>query len=320
MSSKTQRYLAADIGATNSRFALFQDCGGNLGMVQVERIPTQQAKSFADLLNLLRQSSLGPALRQCRAAALAVPGAVQNGIYAKPPNISWDIDIRTADLEGLPNRIILLNDFAAQAYACRTKAVAQALPIHPRRGDAHGVVGVIGAGTGLGHGFLVPLPKQHFLALPSEAGHAAFAFATQEEQAFERFLQQQLALKYIIGDVVVSGQGLALLHQFHFGEKVAPSQAAAVFTEDSPVLRWFARFYGRACRQFALNVLATGGIYICGGVAAKNPFLVQHREFIREFMNNPHYSALLQCIPIALNTNEDSGLWGAALAAELASC
>ncbi|SDB25874.1 glucokinase [Desulfonatronum thiosulfatophilum] len=314
-----QYFLAADIGGTNSRFALFRHHNHTLEKSDVIRIPTRQAGSFAELLSLLKQSRLGPFINDCRAAALAVPGAVQHGIYANPPNIPWDIDIPGTDLQGLPKTTIILNDFAAQAYACKTGAVDQAVPINEGRPDNQGVVGVIGAGTGLGHGMLVPLTEERYLALPSEAGHAAFAFTNHEERSYERFVMQRLGLDYVYADVIVSGQGLALLHHFHFGKKVLPHQAAAAMNDESPVLQWFTRFYGRVCRHFALNVLATGGMYIAGGVAAKNPILVQHPEFLREFHNNPNYGELLRDIPIFLNTNEDSGLWGAALAAQLAA-
>lgn len=309
--------LAADIGGTTCRFAIFSEQSGRLEMERAVRIPTRSAGSFAELLLLLKQSPLGGILPECRAAGLAVAGAVRHGVFANPPNIPWEIDLRDTDLSGLPQRVMLLNDFAAQAYACKTEAVAQAVTVNPGIPEEGAVVAVIGAGTGLGHGLLIPL-KSVFLALPSEAGHTAFSFVGEEERDYERFLLERTGLAYIHGDVVVSGRGLALLHHFHFGEVLEPVQAAAALIPGSPVQAWFARFYGRACRQFALAVLATGGLFISGGVAAKNPRLVRDPAFMAEFVNNPGYGRLLQSIPVALNANEDSGLWGAALAARLA--
>lgn len=318
-SNPTQLYLAADIGGTNSRFALFEDLGDTMRLRCVERIFTSKTDSFNDLLCLLKEGSLGPDLPLCRAGALAVAGAVREGVRADPPNIPWTIDIRSTNLTGLPEKLILLNDFAAQAYAWKTAALAGAVTINAGCPDVEGIMGVIGAGTGLGHGMLVPLPGGGFLALPSEAGHAAFAFVNQEEAEFEAFVRQQMKLDYVIAETVVSGLGLSLLHHFHFGERLPPERVAADMDHTSPVSAWFARFYGRACRHFALNVLATGGMGVTGGVAAKNPGLVRHPEFLREFTDNPSYQSLLQAIPVFLNTNEDSGLWGAALAAKLAS-
>ena len=310
-------YLAADIGGTTSRFALFEVRGDTMQLRSVERIPTVEADSFRDLLRLLRDGPLGSELSRCRAGALAVAGAVQGGVQADPPNIPWDIDIRSTNLSGLPETVILLNDFSAQAYACKTAALDEAVTINAGQPDEWGMVGLIGAGTGLGHGMLARLPGGGFLALPSEAGHAAFAFVNQEEVAFEDFVRRELRLDYVFAEAVVSGQGLTLLHWFHFGQRLRPEEVAAVMDDASPVCAWFARFYGRACRQFALNILATGGMVVAGGVAAKNPALVRHPEFWREFTGNPNYRSLLQNIPVILNTNEDSGLWGAALAAKL---
>jgi glucokinase len=310
-------YLAADIGGTSSRFALFTDQAGALSLRQAVTLPTREAGSFQELMEMLPATPLGPDLAGCHAAAIAVAGAVQRETYANPPNIDWDINLDQARISFLPQHTRLINDFAAQAYACATAVADQAEVVNPGTSDPRGVTGVIGAGTGLGHGMLAPLPDRRFMALPSEAGHAAFAWINQREQDYGRFLLQRLNLDYVYGDVVVSGLGLSLLHEFHFGERLTPAQAGAALAEESPVLRWFARFYGRACRHFALNVVATGGMFIAGGVAAKNPNLVHQDEFMREFVDNQAYGSLLRAIPVRLNRNEQSGLWGAALAARM---
>ncbi|WP_161794827.1 glucokinase [Desulfonatronum thioautotrophicum] len=312
------RYLAADIGGTSSRFAIFHNQSGRLHREQVVRIPTSEATSFTDLLGQLKAGPLGPKLADCRSGALAVAGAIQGGTQADPPNIPWAIDIRSISISGMPDDLILINDFAAQAYACKTPALENGVVINAGRPDEHGMLGVIGAGTGLGHGMLAQLPEGGFLVFPSEAGHAAFAFANAEETAFADFVRREQGLEYVHAEVIVSGQGLTLLHQFHFGRRLKPEQVAAAMDDDSPVRAWFARFFGRACRHFALNVLATAGMVVAGGVAAKNPDLVQHPAFLREFKDNPNYHDLLQSIPVTLNVNEDSGLWGAALAAKMA--
>jgi glucokinase len=74
-----------------------------------------------------------------------------------------------------------------------------------------------------------------------------------------------------------------------------------------------ARFYGRVCRNFALQILAFGGVYIAGGVAAKIPNLVTHQEFTIEFRRSKTMSHVLKKIPLMLNSNQESGLWGAAV-------
>jgi glucokinase len=60
-------------------------------------------------------------------------------------------------------------------------------------------------------------------------------------------------------------------------------------------------------------VLALGGVYLCGGVAAKNPLLVEHPAFLEEFRLSPSHNDLLSGLPVLLNLNEDSGVFGAAI-------
>lgn len=306
--------LAADIGGTSSRFAVFSDQAGRLRLDKAASMPTRLAGSLDELLELLRQSPLRGLLPGCLTAVLAVAGAVQDGKHARLPNIPWEVDLRGANLTGLPERVTLINDFAAQAYGCKTEAVKQALVIHRGRPTSEGPLAVVGAGTGLGHGLLLTLQNK-FLAMPSEAGHMAFSFVGQDERDYERFLLERTGQDYAHGDAVVSGRGLALLHAYHHGQETSPALAAAALNPDSPVLAWFARFYGRACRQFVLATLSTGGLYVSGGIAAKNTCLVTAPEFMAEFVRHPAHSPLLQSIPVALNTNENCGLWGAALCA-----
>jgi len=307
----TRNILAADIGATNSRFRVFGD--GGVELVGVRRLATSEAASLADLLAGLNADrfSLPPAAADL--AVLAVAGPVERGgRYSAPPYIEWDIDLATEPLSRLLPRSVLLNDFVAQAYACRSPLGQDARPILPGEAVSEGTIGVLGAGTALGKAILVPAADKTFRALPSEGGHACFPFVSKEEYEFQEFYRHRSGLFQITGNLVVSGRGLAMLHHFLSGEPLEPAAVAAKFTPDSPTLAWAARFYGRVCREFALEVLATGGLYIAGGVAAKNPELLTHPEFGREFRDSPTLGHLLARIPLFLIDNEDSGLWGAA--------
>jgi glucokinase len=113
-------------------------------------------------------------------------------------------------------------------------------------------------------------------------------------------------------DALICGRGLALLHQFFNAERRSPAEVAEQLTPESEVARLFSRFYARAARNYALAVLPREGIYISGGVAAKNPFLVDNDIFRREFTASKHHQSLLQRVPLRLNRNEESGVWGAA--------
>ncbi|MBF0237176.1 MAG: glucokinase [SAR324 cluster bacterium] len=306
------KILAADIGGTNSRFAVFEKKGtSELEMLASEKFLTGSFSSFEQMLQTLGEDSELP-IRECNAAVFAVPGAVRQKKICQPANISWLIDVSKLSASGFPPSI-LINDFVAQAFACRSPAVKNPVLIRHAIADAEGVVGVIGAGTGLGHCALVPLDSGNYVAVPSESGHVGFMFTGAEEKEYERFLARETGKSYGYGDIVVSGMGLSLVHHFLYGHKLSPAEVSNQLDNFPKTVEWFARFYARACRHYALSVLATGGLFIAGGVAAKNPGLVNNLSFLNEFLNSPTQEALLRTIPVFLNLNEDSGLFGAAL-------
>ena len=308
--------LAADIGGTNSRFAYFKiEEKGTLSLVESRWIETGGSTSFSHLLEMLNNSEFSLPISQSDMAVLAVAGPIINGIYSNPPNIPWDIDLSSSIKDFNLKRCVLINDFAAQAYACRSPAIRSAQQIIAGQIDSSASLAVIGAGTGLGMAALTPDGAGGYVAVPSEGGHSAFPFETQAEFEFMNFVMDELDAPYVETEFIVSGRGLSLVHQFFSGEKLTPAEVSAGLSHDSETLAWLARFYGRACRNYALQVLARGGVYIAGGVAAKMPELVTHPEFERQFRTSKTMQAMLKSIPVFLNTNEESGLWGAALLA-----
>jgi len=305
--------LAADIGGTNCRFGHFEFVAGQAPLLlESFSVPTASVHTFAQALERLRESGFGLDPKDADRIVLAVAGAVQDGNYCRLTNASWSIDLTDSNI-GLPQeRTFLINDFVAQALGSQTRYATQSA-ITIQEGVARpGVVAAVGAGTGLGLCALAPLPGGDFLPLPSEGGHAALAVVSRREFEFLEFLQAQTGHSHGFGDIMVSGPGLSFLHEFLTGRRLAPPEVAREIGPDSETTRWFARFYGRACRVYVLYVLALGGVNLCGGLAAKNPFLVSNEEFLREFRDCPAYGALLERVPIRLITALDTGLHGAA--------
>lgn len=311
-----ERILAADIGGTNSRFAYFTlDEKGALSLVESRWIETRKSTSFSHLLNLLGKTEFPLPRNQCDQAVFAVAGAVINGVYSNPPNISWDIDVSSSMKDFHLKRCMIINDFAAQAFACRTPIAASARQILAGEIDSAATLAVIGAGTGLGMAALTPDGAGGYVVVPSEGGHCTFPFESQAEFDFMRFVIDELGAPYVEAESVVSGRGLSLIHQFLSGHNLTAAEIGAGLSQDSITLQWMARFYGRACRNYALQVLARGGVYIAGGVAAKVPDIVTHPEFRQQFHNSAMLSPMLKKIPVYLIENEESGLWGAAFLA-----
>jgi glucokinase len=310
--------LAADIGGTSSRFAYFKlDERGTLSLVDTRWIETCKSTSFSDLLVLLNKTDFSLPVSQTDISVLAVAGPIVNGVYSNPPNIPWDIDVSNSNEDVSLKHCILINDFAAQAYACRSPIIRSAQQIIAGQIDSSATLAVIGAGTGLGMAALTPDGAGGYVAVPSEGGHCAFPFESQHEFEFMQFLMDELRAPYVETEFVVSGRGLSLVHQFLSGEKLTPAEVSAGLSQDSETLVWMARFFGRTCRNYALQVLARGGVYIAGGVAAKMPMLVAHPAFEQQFFSSKTMAPMLKKIPVYLNTNEESGLWGAAFFAKL---
>lgn len=329
------RVLAADIGGTNSRFALYDTgepaCDGVPGPRErlcATYLPTAASAAFPDLLR--RAAAAEPELfTPARGAppallVLAVAGPVWDGRSCVLPNIPWAVDLdapalRAPDMPPLPP-VLLINDFVAQAYACLRPAVLDPLAVLDGAPVPAMPVAVLGAGTGLGKCLLLSPPDADAppLALPSEGGHALFPFVDEREMAFAAFIRAHTG-QQVTGDLVVSGPGLRLLHAFHTGQWVEPADAAARLTVAGDgegadrVLPWFARFYGRACRDYVLETLALGGLFITGGVAAAAPELVTHPAFAEAFRHSDAHADLLRRVPVRLVRNTDAGLLGAAL-------
>lgn len=307
--------LAADIGGTNSRFGLFGHLSGREPeLLESYSVLTASVGSLGQLLQRVREAGLSLDPMAADQIVLAVAGPVQDGVRCALTNASWDIDLRES-LAGLPaDRTVLINDFVAQALGCRTRNAAESSILIQEGTTRPGVVAAVGPGTGLGLCALVPLAAGtgDFLALPSEGGHAPLAFITKREFAFLRFLQARTGHSHAFGDIVLSGRGLSSMHLFLTGRDLPAAEVAREIGPQSETAEWFARFFGRACRAYALHVLAWGGLYLCGGIAAKNPFLAAHHEFLREFRDCPAYGHLLAEIPIRLIIATDTGLRGAA--------
>ncbi|EGB13812.1 Glucokinase [Pseudodesulfovibrio mercurii] len=304
------KILAADIGGTHSRFALFEARGNDLEMLDSIWLDTHGARTFPELLEQLWDSEFPVRPGGFEAAVLAPAGAVYHGLTCPDlPNAPWGIDLREVDF-GTP-AVRLINDFSAQAYACRTSAVADALVIQAGEPVDGETIGIIGAGTGLGYSALLRTGDT-WTALPSEGGHMAFPFIGRDEAEYAEFNRIESGRNWPEGDSVVTGLGLQLVHRFLTGEDLTPKEISARITPQSETTRWYARFYARACRNWAIGLMTTGGMFIAGGVAAKNPMFVQVPDFLEEFHNSHVYQEFLGTIPVRLNANQASGLFGAA--------
>lgn len=308
-----QGILTADIGGTYSRFAGFTfGDDGTISRLNAVSLTTSSFSSFDDLIEEALTYAAPASGYSWEAMVLAVPGLIREGVLGILPNVPWLADIRTLKTKMPGTEIHLINDFVAQAYACLLETGLAREVIQAGRSEDGGVIAVVGAGTGLGHCAIRKGAGDSICVIPSEAGHAAFPFSRGDEAHFMEYLMERTGSSYLHNDLVVSGGGLSHLHAWLTGETLPPNQVVRRIGPDSETTEFFARFYARACRNYVLSTLSTGGLFITGGVAMRNPFLVMNDSFREEFIDAPHYQDMLKTIPIYLVFDEDVGLFGAA--------
>ena len=313
--------LAADIGGTNCRLGLFRLLKNKLVMDKTAWVETGSIAEEGALLNAFERE-LDYATNKANAISVAIAGPVDECCRGRLSNGTLELDFTNLNKEG--KKYFLVNDFMAQAYAVLSPEGEKAkLITGPKTAPPSAVKAVIGAGTGLGQALLVALDgnpnakSQHWVAVASENGHSAFPFVNGAENDFHTFLRTRLNIPYATGDETVTGRGLAALHQFLTGEKLTPAQVGGqALSKDTPTLKWFSRFYGRACRNWMLSTMCEGGLWIAGGIAAQNPLVVSGKYFIDELYNAPYRSKtwddFLHSVPVYLLEDTNSGLWGAA--------
>jgi glucokinase len=312
------KILAADIGGTNSRFAPVEiNELSTLNMSAPSVFPSwsDDIESFDQLLDhySANRPEGSPDVEEFDALSIAIAGAV-SGKRATLPNLPWDIDLTVSRRV---QNTFLLNDFYAQAHGFLDSNVYDRMDL-VRAGSAQGPgnIAIVGAGTGLGHAALKPVEGQH-IVITSEAGHMSFAFNSEKERAIEAAMRARTGKNWLSGDDVVSGSGAARLHEALTGQTVSPAEALKKQDSESETCRYFSRFYARVCRNYCLAMYPVQTLVISGGVAAKNPHLVESASFREEFDDGRSYRHILERIPVYLNRDEQIGIKGAAIHAWL---
>jgi glucokinase len=332
--------LACDVGGTNTSIALVGRVGTRFEILHTVRYSSQRLDSM--------ETAIGKGLQELETA---VPGHVPDDICisgAGPvrdnrctlTNVSWQVDGSAIEAAfSLPTTVI--NDFTAISYGIPLLDVTDPeqitpLPrpdgtVPPPRGT---VQAVVGAGTGLGVGYLVEHGGR-FVTLPSEGGHAAFA---PYDDLSAEMLQFVVAGDGAVPgtELFVSGQGLTRALRFfrETGRIPASSPLAAPEPEDPAaaisiaasdgdptareIMALFIRNYARAASDAALHFLPEGGLFLAGGIVTKNePLFLEDARFTSLFVRNyrRHISELLRSIPVYIVKDYAISLYGAAHAA-----
>ncbi|RPH37403.1 glucokinase [bacterium] len=317
--------LAGDIGGTKTNLAYFKEENGRVIPVQLKSYPSQQYRSVLEIIDAMQKELPAP----ITAAAFGVAGPIVEG-RSKLTNLDWEVIAdKIRDGLKLPH-VGLLNDLEATAYGVLNLPESDRLTLQPGEVRKHAAIAVIAAGTGLGEGALIWDGKR-YRAMPSEGGHSDFASRNELEMELLRFLLTKF--KRVSYERILSGPGFASLYEFFRARsrepepawlseaiKADPSPAAAIsragLERTDPVcvqvLDLFVSLYGAEAGNLALKVLATGGVYIGGGIAPKILSKIQEGGFLEAFTSKGRHSPLLKSMPLYVILNDKIALYGAA--------
>jgi glucokinase len=316
--------LSGDIGGTKTNLAYFEEREDRLVPVLVKSYPSQQYPSLNAILAALQRDHP----QQISVAAFGIAGPVVGG-RSKLTNVDWTVDgAEVAGQLGLP-RVGLINDLVATAYGILRLDPKDILTLQAGEAQERGTIGIIAAGTGLGMGALV-WDGHGYRAMPSEGGHSDFAPRNDLEIELLRFLLKKS--EHVAVERVAAGPGLIDLYQFVRSRATQPEPAwmtqalkqgdpSATISEVAlsgrdPVcaqaLDLFVTLYGAEAGNAALEFLATGGLYVAGGIAPKILPRIQHGPFLEAFLEKDMYRPLLERIPVHVVLNDKTALLGAA--------
>jgi len=315
--------LAGDIGGTKTTLALFTPKGGLEPRVQ----KTFKSKEYLSLAALAVQFLAEEGASVDR-AVFGVAGPVTEG-QARATNLPWVItEVGLQDALGV-REVKLLNDLEATAHGVPNLPPGDLFALNDTPAQS-GTKAVVAPGTGLGEAVLL-FQGGHYHVLPSEGGHADFGPTSLLELELLHYLMGKFG--HVSYERVCSGKGIPNIYGFlkknHFAEE-SPEMAAALRTADDPTpiivaramagecelsiatLNTFVSILGAEAGNLALKVMATGGIYLGGGIPPKILNKLRDGTFMASFVNKGRFAERLAQIPVYVILNQQTALFGAA--------
>jgi glucokinase len=319
--------LAGDIGGTKTNMALFSEERGPHHPLVEATFPSTKYASLEAIIAEFLAAHPAPV----RVACFGVAGPVVEE-RAEITNLPWTIETRAIAAHMGIETVYLINDL---------KAVAQAVPhlepddietLNPGDPVEGGAIAVIAPGTGLGEAFLT-FDRGRYRAHPSEGGHSSFAPTTPTEAELLQYLLEQH--NHVSYERVCSGLGIPNIYAY-FRERVfrreSPEVAAqlAAAADPTPVivagalnpaapcpvctatLDCFLGIFGSEAGNLALKVLATGGVYLGGGIPPRLLPQLRGERFLGAMQNKGRFRELMERTPVHVILNPKTGLFGAA--------
>ncbi|HZW61914.1 MAG TPA: glucokinase [Candidatus Babeliales bacterium] len=325
--------MVADIGGTNSNFGFFSikpyTHGFESTILTSIHIKSQQITDFPtaveDILNYVKKTYGMTIKRSCFAAAGVVS---ENHDYCKPTNLNFIIDSKQIMAKTGLTCAVIVNDFEVIGHGLHKLPSKSLIQVHHGTQRPRANRAIIGAGTGLGKCMLMwDNELSRYLPHASEGGHADFPAQNQLELDLINFIKtinkNQCNVSW---EDMLSGNGIEHMYLF-FKQRNSHVAASPQLKNGLPPdevfrsrnldehsknsFQLYAQIYARCAKDFALDALALGGIYIAGGIASKNLPLFEQSSFLNEFESCGKQQALLKQVPIFVITDYDVSLYGA---------
>jgi len=322
--------LAGDIGATNSRLAFLEGTPDHLEQVHVEIFPSTE---FSGLTDIVRKFLAGQH-RSIDAICFGVPGAVIHG-RVETVNLPWVVDSRQMAADLSLSGVQLINDLYANAHGIALLDESDFVVLNAGVAISTGNRALISAGTGLGEAGLFSDGQGGYHPFPSEGGHVDFGPRNDLETDLLRFMLGRF--DHVSYERVLSGPGLHNIYEFlrdtgrgdepgWLADQIAQGDPSAAISKSAlegtsaicvEALDIFVSLYGAEAGNLALKMLATGGMYVGGGIAPKIISKLSSAAFMKAFHSKGRISGVLTDIPVRVIMNDKAALLGAGRVAAL---
>jgi glucokinase len=318
--------LAGDVGGTKTTLGLFH-LRGDPRTPQVEK--TFPSPKYPGLESIVREflSQNGASVSY---ACFGVAGPVVEG-RARITNLPWVIEEKSLAASLHIPGVHLMNDLEAIAASLPLLSRSDVATLNRGRTDHKGPVAIIAPGTGLGEAFVTrDGPRYH--VHPSEGGHADFAPTNESQVELLRHLLMRS--DHVSYEDVCSGIGIRNIHAYF--EKMSPSERQSEHTKEleaedpvpiiaaaalsrsrtchtcSCTMDAFASILGAEAGNLALKILATGGVYVAGGIPRKVLPMLKNGSFMASFKRKGRMSKLVSRMPVHVVLRPRIALLGAA--------
>jgi glucokinase len=335
-----QIILAGDIGGTNTNLALVGRKADKFTII-VECIykSSEVTNLTIPVKEVIATGTAKKAGLKIDFCCISAAGPVENN-YCKLTNCSWAIDGNEIKKATGINTLVI-NDFLAVGYGIPTLNVddkAQVTKLPGTDGKVPKQSGniklAVGAGTGLGVGFLIAQDGKYH-AYPSEGGHSGFGDFDDETKELKAFVAKKYSGTAPGTEPFVSGQGITNIFNFYKEtkkmaiegviaeiDKVKDEEKPALISKNAAtnatckkIMQLFVAMFGRFAGSISVIFLPMSGVYLAGGIAAKNEeLLLENNLFMKNFeVNyNPNIQPLLKKIPVYIVKDYSISLYGAA--------